>query len=447
MSGFSLNVVFSGGVLTSGGSVITSGSILETGSVILSGGGITLSGISRTAGGSIVLSGGSAITINTTLPEDSNSAYQQYLADKRVAMLSGGNVNLNNNSQIFARGYAGVSNSHLMSLNGVRGYSYLNAEGSGGCCLTIAPSVGVWAEHTENGPTTTLRALPPCITCDDYNKLFAAEMVLYHAINKESWNILNNGTGRDGSGLTGIWYRYQGLLAYWSLLTYSDAFLNYNCTVRENLAVNVGYANPSCSDVKFVCFSVVSCIESATASMQDSVIFYPGNMITSNTNRDNNSYNTGDPIPFIITYANNNGMSGAQIYCGSIDSANELKTSLTALASGVTVNGSSLNTIIEGGRVLSSIQELTSRPVIDGGWILGLAGSLGGQQYAAQPYTLGPAASTTSAYAADDTKLDTYSVDTVWWIAPVNSNFVAANEFRKTTSATVFKTYSLQPLV
>ena len=445
MIGFSLNVIFSGGTLTSGGGIISSGAILSGGSILYSGGRVILAGISKSSGGAIGISGGTAVTVNTTLPEDSDKAYQQYITDKRIALVSGGTAILNDTSQIFSGGYAAISSTHLMSVNGVRGYADSRTSG---CYLTIAPSVGIWAEHTSNGPITTIRALPPCITCDDYNKLFAAEMVLYHAINKEAWSILDNGVREGYQGLTGIWYRYQGLLAYWSLLTYSDAFLNYNCTVRENLAVNIGYANPSCDDARFVCLSVVSCTSAAQGSLQGDLIFYPGNMITSQTDRDNNSYNNGDPIAFIIAYTNNSGaMSGAQVYCGG-SPGQGLVDSLTTLISGATVNGSALSDIISGGAVISSIQSFTDRPLSSGGWILGLAGNLGGQQYAAQPYTLGPAASTTVAYVADDTKLDTYSVDTTWWVTTASGAvFSAGDVYKKSTSATVFKTYSLQQML
>lgn len=447
--GFQLNIVqnavytYSIGVET----VVIYSSGASVGTVPITGGAISAAGDTTSSGAEILISAGGRINVATTLPEDPTAAYQQFIADKKLAMASGNRtVTLNGQSQVFNQGYEGyIVSSRLMSLNGVSGYP----DPKNACCnININPSIGFWAEQAvvsgTSEPITVLHTTPQCVTCTDYNKLFAAEMVIYHAINNVAWRLLNNDTTIT---IPGTWYRYEGLIAYWNFLVYKDSFLNYTCSVRENLAVNVGWANPTCDTQTFVCASVVSRTTVSPVSggytQVSRMIFYPGAMITSGVGRDNNTYVDGDPIPFIIAYSSANITQGAKVYCG--EGGAPASSALLASAQGCMIsigNGSSysLASIISGGQLLSDIQNFTSRDVT-GGWILGIAGRVAGQKYAAIGYTLSPAAGG-DAYEFDPEHKDTYTVKTQWWLKDTNGTL--SGPYEKPAKSSEFKTYSMQ---
>ena len=413
-------LVSSGGFVVSGSctSAITPGA-----SAALSGGGSAYSG-TVTGLNSISLS--SKFTINTTLPDDPDESYSRFIADKFTAMDSGGVASFNGISQSFIHGYSALSSTCLLTINGVRGNP---DESLHTCNFTISPSPGFWAEMLED---YTILRWRPCITCETYNELFAAQMVLYHAVDHVAWQLLDNGIRPNYAAPTapGTWYRYQGLVAYWNFLTFSDAFLNYNTSVRENLAANVGYANPTCDPTYMVCISVVTPVSFNTPSeLRGQLIFYPGNMISPSINRDNNTSNAGEPIPFVIACP---GTSGAYIYCpnGQPD---------MGLLSQVQYNGSSLAGIISSGHMASSLQEFGNRPITSGAWIVGVAGSLGGQGYVAQPFTLGAIGD--SAYEINDTQKDIYSIDNQWY---TGSDGTLVGPYRKAANNSSFSVYALK---
>jgi len=446
--GFQLNITqnstYNYSITGEGITVYSGGTIVS--SAPISSGIVSAIGSGGNQSAMMLLSPGGAINIATTLPEDSLYAYQQFITDKKRAMAEGGSASLNGETQIFSGGYVGSVGDHcLLSINGVKG----SPDAAGRSCnININPSVSFWAEQaimtTTDSPVTVLRTTPPCVTCDDYNKLFAAEMILYHAANHVTWRLLNNGTNLT---VPGTWYRYEGLVAYWNFLVYKDAFLNYTCSVRENLAVNVGWANPSCDPQNFVCAAVVRRTSAAQVSggvaMVSRMIFYPGTMLVSGGGKDNNTYSSGDPIPFIIAYSSGNVANGAQVYCGPGGSAarTELLKATSSCYLDIEGNNSSYSiaSIVSGGSLITDIQNFTRRDIA-GGWILGITGRMDAQQYAAIGYTLSPAAGG-SAYTFDADHKDVYRVRTQWWLG---SGASIKGPYRKREKTEDFNIYSMQ---
>ena len=374
---------------------------------------------------SLGTSGG--VVISTTMSADNEAAYSKFISDKRLAMLNSGAAVFNGVSQIFSGGYLGtIAQSCLMSLNGVQGYPDSAAHT---CNLNINPSLGIWAEWQSpaitTSCTTVLRALQPCITCESYNTLFAAEMVIYHALNKVAWqNMYIRVTEGAGGYPEGLWPRYQALVTAWNFYTYKSEYLVYNNSLRESLNINVGWSNPTCNSGGFIVFTTVDeVVSSSGLGLGNALIFYLGNMLTPNKDRDNNTYTSGDPIPFIINYSGSNSGgtivgSGASIFCGPMSALTSLTSSLETVlpeSSGGALY-QSMRTLLSGGVLVSDVQEFNNVNN-SGHWILGVvADRVGGMGYVAQNFGLGLATDLGDrAVSVTASAYDTYTLNTYWW--------------------------------
>lgn len=416
---------------------------INSGGSIFSGGGV-ISATGANAGASMWITSGASLTLGTTISADANAAYSTFIDQKRNAMISGGTVTLNGVSQIFSSAYVGISSSCLMTLQNIR-----PVDGN----INIVPTYGFWAEPgtpTTSGGVTILRTLPPCITCGDYNNLFAFEMVLYHAINKVAWDLMVMVDANDRYP-EGTWARYEGLVAAWNFYAYKSQYVCNLSAVRDSLDITVGWVNPTCDTTGFTCMSSIArTVTSTPADLVQYLIFYTGTLMTADKTSDANTYTWPGPIGFIYK-ANSGGVN--QVFCGAAPKSSLISAlDIVANSSGSTVYGTYLDPDI--GSSYSPYNDIVSATAItdvqdfaeDEGdlWIVGVVNpNVNGNDYAVQQFSLGiPSELTDSNYGGVTADaLDTYRIRTRWWTRANNGVITGPTV---TDRVQTLKTYALR---
>lgn len=235
------------------------------------------------------------ITVATDVPVDMTQSYAAFVQNKKDAMTSGGSGSFGDASYAFDIGYLGeIVEKCLMSVNSVHGPD-----------IYIIPSTSIW-ESVRNYPLDHINIeitnLPRC-SKNDYNKLYALEMVLYHAINKIGWRILRDGPTTPCYG-PGTWQQYQGLLAAWSQVAYRSQYVVAVTALRENLGINIGWVNPTCNTYSFLVVASITMENHVQASLYRDLIFYPGNTL-SNVRTDVSDTNIVDNNALLTAIDNN----------------------------------------------------------------------------------------------------------------------------------------------
>lgn len=373
------------------------------------------------AGQHIVLNAdGNAITTTTDIPSDPVAAYNTFITQKRDAMTNGGTVTLGATTQTFTSGYDGIRSSCLMSLNGVTGPS-----------VSFVPSVGIWLStaSSDSGLQTTIARLPGCITCRDWNTLFALEMTLYHAINKLAWRILRS---NQFSAPIGSWQLYQGVIAAWALVAYRSQFICSIQTVREALDINIGYSNATCSTYSVYVEATVHLASAATGSIYSFMVFYPQGTQTSvndgsfDSNKTINSA-TGGPL----TYVARTG-TGAWLI-NNTDSI--MHGAVNDLAGSSYTMDSYSNSGVTNPDDLAS---KTSGWSPAGDYKLGLAVyNVASNKFYLKRFTLGLRPIVSNVQQGSVTREDTYDITVRWWVYPNTYGHIPATKVTPVT-----KTYN-----
>ena len=223
---------------------------------------------------SIILSDG-AVVLNTDLPSNGSTAYQNYVQHKRDAIDSGGSGALNTATGFdFEAGYngaGGITDQCLMKLNGLQGP-----------IINFVPSLGVTitTRQTDNGLKTTISRSAKCDTKSRYEELYKLQMIIYHALNKIAWRLL-----RDSSEpyVEGSWQQYQGIMAAWSLIAVRAQYVYSVGTLNESIGITLGWLNPSCEIQSFLVYADVEMQLPANGAYNQLIIYPAGSLSNTKT--------------------------------------------------------------------------------------------------------------------------------------------------------------------
>ena len=391
-----------------------------------------------------LISSGAIVTVGSTVPEDMNAAYAEFIQAKRQAMAVGGSVSFGSSTQTFAVGYQGQSRGWLMTLNGIPGP-----------CISFVPTVGIWAVTTtvSGGLNTRIARLPACITCDDWNTLYALEMTVYHAINKVGWRILRSETAGSTTvtASPGSWQQYQGILATWALYAYQSQFVFDVQALRESLFVQIGYANNTCNKYAIYVCAHVTLTNAASGSLYYDLVFYPQNLLTDSKQAgvDNNkeissiaipvSSGTAAPVAAYHVARTNSGTSGAWLTNTTSDSI------ISGGVATITSSASIFNTTYNQPATSNTINGLADNTTgFTGGYELGLlVNQVPGNNYFVKQFALGLKPILTDHLVEGSvSKLDTYTVSATWYIRPYTTSGTLGPMFSIVKSAGNYDTYA-----
>lgn len=353
-----------------------------------------------------------AIELSTPISESSSEAYSEYIEAKRKAMETGGSSTLYGYS--FTQGYAGVISNILTNVNGIRPDS--NGNVSFGSTIGVYFRTGYTVypspDYTSTTYTLTVCDVPTYITCTDYNKLFAAEMVLYHAINKLAWRIERP---LVLPYINGTWELYQGALARWNNYTYQSAYISLMTSLRENLSAQIGWVNNTCTPTLLHVYATVTCTTNNSGAYIDDLLFYPQNLLCKTGSRDNNTYTAGSPMYYIA--------KNTSVFTNA---------TLAELVSGGA-------TFLSGYTVVTDLQALSD--VTGGGpYILGLiVPSVKGNDYYIQQFSYNYRALLTDAVQGVYSSKDTYSISVTWNTTPEGGSMSTV-----TKDLGTYQTYSVE---
>lgn len=244
----------------------------------------------RNADMSLVVSSG-AVVVNTTLPADAGQVYDAFIQSKYQCMTSGGTVVWGGNALTFDAGYAGISSSSLMSLNGVRYQDNCDTN------VNICPSVGAWVEPGWESDLA-IGIDPGCVTCRTYTDLMVLEMILYHAINRIAWKIMRD--IKPYGWTPGLWRQYQSLLDRWNSYAFSTSYVSYVNSVREAMTATIGWCNPTCDVHGFTAWTTITGTISTPAQYAKYRLFYMGSFINSADKSHGNNLDIRGAAVFII---------------------------------------------------------------------------------------------------------------------------------------------------